>query len=190
MHDFDEHVNKMQLEMDDKIEEIRGETEGVAKASQTQEAEMRKMRDAVKVSPTVPLRGGVPYELRVHAMIGSLGWDTDGCLLKQRAIEALASAGTMDAEWHKLSPMVGRTGKDSGCEVWFVQTDGLSQARNRMHNCGVSFDGRRPVWIDAKKSREEMQPARMTHRLDYLSDVAPGRGKGLWPSARTLERGR
>ena len=91
-----------------------------------------------------------------------------------------------------MSPMVGKTGKGSGCEVWFTHADGLAQERNRMRNCGVAYDGRRPVWIDAKNSREEMVPARMTHRLhEYLADIASARSLGAWvfsknPGARTV----
>ena len=61
-----------------------------------------------------------------------------------------------------------------------------------MRNCGLAYDGRRLVWIDAKKSREEMVPARMTHRLhEYLADIASARSNGAWvfsknPGARTM----
>ena len=48
------------------------------------------------------------------------------------------------------------------------------------------------MWTDAKKSREEMRPARMTHRLhEYLADVASSRSMGIWnfsknPGARAV----
>ena len=57
------------------------------KTTPGQEAEMKKLEESALsgCSPMVPFRGALPSELRVHAMIGSLGWDTDGHILKQRA---------------------------------------------------------------------------------------------------------
>jgi hypothetical protein len=194
MHDFDERMKQMQIEWDDKLAGLKKDTECAVKMTQDQTEEMKKLKEMKSgpCSATQLFFGQVPYELRVHGMIGSLGWDADGALLKARAAESLLKVGILPEEWHTLSPMIGKSGKGSGCEIWFRSADGLAQGRNKMRNGCIAYDGRRPVWIDAKKSREEMQPARMTHRIhEYLADIASSRSNGIWtfsknPGARTV----
>jgi hypothetical protein len=69
---------------------------------------------------------------------------------------------------------------------------GLMAAKAKVRALNKAYDGGRSVWMDAKKTREEMQPARMVHRgHEYLSDVVSGRTDGRYkfsknPGAKTI----
>jgi hypothetical protein len=134
----------------------------------------------------------VPYEMRQCAIIGSLGWDTEAETLLKRAMEVIQAAGIAENEYHSMQPVVARSGKGSACECWFNSPLQLQQAKSRVRAAAKKYDDRRDVWLDARKTREEMQPARMVHRIhEVLQDLAAGRSAGRWtmqksPGARTV----
>jgi hypothetical protein len=106
-----------------------------------------------------------PYEQRTVARIGSLGWDTEKKVLQERALAVLKDAGVDPQTYTALVPVCGRSGKGSAAELLFRTPAGLQAARLQVRSLGREFDAGKPSWLDAKKERAELKPARVIHRI-------------------------
>jgi hypothetical protein len=113
-----------------------------------------------------------PYEMRTVARIGNLGWDTDEKILMERALELLGKANITQDMYTGLSASIGRSGTGSAAELCFYQSQKLQTARMAIKALRCEFSAGRVAWLDAKKERAEMKPARVVHRLaDFLQDI-------------------
>ena len=117
-----------------------------------------------------PVNDYVPHELRKHAVIGNLGWDDDEGTIEARAKELLQAAGVPDSDYTNLYAV---RAKGSMVELWFNDPDLLQKARLTIRRLGRSFPGaRKSAWLDVKKTREQLKPNRMVHRIaTFLEDV-------------------
>ena len=111
--------------------------------------------------PTVSL----PYEQRTIARIGNLGWDQTSETLTERARRVLVEAAVPADHFSGLCPIVNRAGKGSLVELVFSSAVFLQHARLSVRARQLKIDGDRIVWLDARKEREELKPARIVHRI-------------------------
>jgi hypothetical protein len=110
--------------------------------------------------------GEVPYELRVQARVGNLGWDDVQDVLRKRCDEFLSSLDLPAGSY--LEPSAPHRG-GSFCDVEFTSPVLLQRAKQLAYNKKkvVRTDtavGHKAIWLDARKTRVEMKPARLTHR--------------------------
>jgi len=118
-------------------------------------------------------QGKIPYEMRVVARIGNLGWDSDQATIMKRAKEVLSKAGIAPADYTGLSP-TRREG--SLAELCFSNPMLLTQAKFAIRDLNKSYREGKTVWLDVKKDREELRPARIVHRIsDLISEAESGR---------------
>lgn len=68
--------------------------------------------------------------------------------------------------------VVGRDGRGSAGEVHFVSESALQAAKAKMRNTRQSVMPGKTIWLDMKKTREELAPARAIHRAcEILTDL-------------------
>ena len=104
----------------------------------------------------------VPFEQRVIARIGNLGWNTTESVILDRAREVLTAAGVDPSEYNGLSA-TRREG--SLAELCFNSPQQLQRARLLVKTVNKTYVDDRHVWLDVKKSRAELRPARIVHRV-------------------------
>ena len=117
-----------------------------------------------------------PYENRTLARIGNLGWDSTPELLKERFAEIMTLVNILPAEYD--IPVAPHRG-GSHVDVQFASSEILQRGKLRAMNLNKSYmgpEGIRPryVWIDARKTRDEMRPARLTHRAHKFLETIIG----------------
>ena len=119
-------------------------------------------------APTAVLAQDLPRNLRTHAVIGNLGWDTQDTDIEARAKEVLAQSNVDPAVYANLAAM---RQKGSMAELHFVNAEELSKARTAIRFARKRFDALKNVWLDVKKTQAELQPSRMVHRIaDFITD--------------------
>ena len=149
-----------------------------AAAARVQEELMNSRRQAEAIlheARSAP--AAAPHGCSVVARSGNLGWDTESTVLLQRAKQALETAGIQNEAWDNLVAAVGRSDRGSACEVVFRDAGALATARMQMRARPTTFSPPdRPVWLDAKKTRQELRPARQVHRAaECLKDLGTSR---------------
>jgi hypothetical protein len=174
--DLQERLNKDDSE--DWAERIRKVEERATKAV----AEVQKSSGRVQQSHAASSAGkseppqSTPYEQRTVARIGSLGWDTEKKILHERAQKVLIDAGVDPQAYTALVLVCGRSGKGSAAELVFRTPAGLQAARLQVRSLNREFDVGKPCWLDAKKERAELRPARIIHRIaQVLQELENGR---------------
>ena len=117
-----------------------------------------------------------PYELRTHAVLGGLGWDETAERLMTVAQSTLTKAGVDTATFSAITAIVSRN--NEGCTVQLVfRTAGeLAAAKLLVRAAQCKGWNDKNIWLDAKKSRTEMKPARLVHRIaQVLTDFEEAR---------------
>jgi hypothetical protein len=110
--------------------------------------------------------GEVPYESRTLAIMGNLGFDTPADELEERCKTLLQELGFSQEHWSGIA--CTRRDGGSACEVVFASPILLQQARLKLKSKRKQFIDGRTVWLDAKKTRSELRPNRMTHRIHEM----------------------
>ena len=109
-----------------------------------------------------------PYECRTIARMGNFPWNTPATELVRMAKDSLAKAGVPDAHWRHLH---APRDPGSSVELEFNDACNLQSARLAIR-CSAERVGDKFVWLDAAKTRDELRPARLTHRgATALSDL-------------------
>ena len=104
--------------------------------------------------------------------MGNLGWDSPKDLLTQRASQVLSDAGIQPSKYKNLVAMTGKDGKGSAAELCFETPADFINARPAIRELNISFIEERHVWMDAKKTRASIYPARIVHRMaEVLADI-------------------
>ena len=103
----------------------------------------------------------IPYELRTSARIGSIGYDTPAADAEAKAKSILQKAGITEFANLKATRDPGST-----VDLTFPTPEALSAARLAVRNLEEKFsaDSRNPIWLDARKTRNELRPSRLTHK--------------------------
>lgn len=116
------------------------------------------------------------------------GWDTPEDILKQRCDEVVEMLGIRDKLEVDFQPVVGRNGTGNCAEGFFRNSDDVEPYKIRLRGLRKAFEEGRPVWIDHKKTREQLRPARTIHRgaecLEYLERSRPDAAKVVKDLAR------
>eukprot|EP00973_Karenia_brevis_P000502 70737-Karenia_brevis.AAC.1 len=124
------------------------------------------------------------------ARMQNLGWDASPDDIEKVAKEVLASVGVGEDEYSSITASSRQ--KNSGVDILFTNPSLLSKAKFAVRAAKIyklkeimgtpEEKQDAPVWLDRAKSREELKPARLVHRLhEYVSDVVkawPGGGNG------------
>ena len=131
------------------------------------------------------------------ARMGSLGWDTAGALLLERAKTVLTAAGVAEECIVARDAAVGRNDKGSSVVLIFTTATELAIAKVKVGGAKQRFveDGAY-VWLDLQKSRAELRPGRMQRKMmvemkAYLEKksirgVLEGRGRTLYCDSITI----
>jgi hypothetical protein len=104
----------------------------------------------------------VPHEQRRMGRLGNLGWNDSQDTIVTRAKQVLAEAGATEDEYTNLIATSRTAG--SAAEVLFKDATRLQELRLAVRALDKAFSDGRSVWLDVKKKRHEMRPARLTHR--------------------------
>lgn len=104
-----------------------------------------------------------PYEARKIARIGNLGWNDTAETILKRANEVLRDAGAQPNEYTNLVPTSRTSG--SAAELLFQSATRLQEMKLAIKSLGRAYTDERIVWMDAKKERHELRPARLVHRV-------------------------
>ena len=103
----------------------------------------------------------------VSVRVGNLGWDTDGETLKARCKEVFVAADVKPTEHSDFLAMVNRRlNTGSAVECIFHNGADFTKAAFNVKLLAKKFEGTgdRTVWLDKKKTREDLRPNRMVHR--------------------------
>lgn len=150
------------------FEEVQGrlqQAERVAQAAQaaTQQEQPANIQDT-------------PYENRTHAVIGGLGWDMTQAQLITGAQGVLQAAQVDPQSYFGLCALVNNQDKGSLVELHFHSARALQAAKSCVRSLAQTGSSGRKVWLDAKKTRREMKPARVTKRaFQVLQEVEQAR---------------
>lgn len=111
--------------------------------------------------------------------MGNLGWDTPAADLKARADEIVQLLGMTEKLEGEFQPVVGRDGTGSCAEAFFRRAEDVELYKIKLRAQGKSFMAGRQVWLDHKKTREQLRPARTIHRgAECLEDLERSRPDG------------
>ena len=150
------------------------EAEEAAKAAT---AAVQQLEEKMKSSPASSASHGgpgqrVPYEKRVLAKIGNLGWNDKPDVILARAREVLQAAEIPDTDFSGLS---APRREGSQAELCFKSPEVLQKARLHVRALRKSFDttpNGKTVWLDVLKDRAELRPARIVHRaFDMIEEM-------------------
>ena len=112
----------------------------------------------------------VPYEQRVIARIGNLGWNTEKKTIEERAKQVLNEAGVNSGKYKHLAAVSAKLG--SAAELVFNAPEDLQAARFAVKALDKQFEDGRFVWLDAKKEQAELRPSRLMNRAaECIVDV-------------------
>ena len=112
-----------------------------------------------------------PFEERVVARMGNLGWNDSKATVVKRAKEVLEKAGIKESDYVGLCASFREKG--SNAELCFNTPQLLQKAKFSIRELETAYrsDGA-PAWLDVKKDKEEMRPARVVHRVTELIEEA------------------
>ena len=102
--------------------------------------------------------------------MGNLGWDTEEVELIARAKAALAQANVEATSYSALAAACRRGGSGSACTLLFKSPDDLEEARAKFRAADISVTEGKIVWLDVRKSWEELRPSRRLRTLLELVD--------------------
>lgn len=104
--------------------------------------------------------------------VGNLGWDMPAQELQDRLDKALNDGGIDPDTITTSHAVVGRDGRGSAAEIQFKTEANLQTAKGKMRNSRQSIVPGKSIWLDVKKTCEELAPARAIHRaFDILTDI-------------------
>lgn len=101
-----------------------------------------------------------------HARLGNVGWDMPSDVLLNRATDILRDLGVVDTVV-SMAASVSKAGVGSSVEILFDSPSSLQAAKFKLKTKVTQVEERR-VWLDIKKSRSELRPARLIHRAAEL----------------------
>ena len=130
------------------------------------------IRDRKQLALLAPSEGGassasgsnnvVPYEQRLECTIGNLGWDDIPEVIEKRAKEVLVACRMVPEDFE--GPVAVRY-KGSLAEVRFTEASKGSLARLRCKALRKVYVNGKMVWLDAKKTQEELRPGTTLRRI-------------------------
>ena len=130
-------------------------------------------------SAPAPAFQELPYESRTTAILGGLGWDNKGSELLAEANRILLLAGVEASTYEGLSAMANRADEGSAAALIFRSPAELQKAKLLVRAANATGLQGKLVWLDARKTRLEMKPARVIHRAaQMLSDFESNRTQG------------
>ena len=133
---------------------------------------------------TTPAAQETPYEQRTHAVLGGLGWDETADRLMQVALSTLEKAGVKTETYNAFTAIVSRNNEGSTAQLVFRTPAELAAAKLLVRSAQCKGWSGKLIWLDAKKSRTEMKPARLVHRIaQVLQDFEDSK-----PDTQTLEK--
>lgn len=104
--------------------------------------------------------------------------------MTKRCADVLQAANVPPDNIVWSSPLVGRGGRGSACQVQFRSPGALQLAKAKIRELKNSYEEGRNVWLDIQKSRDQLRPSRMTHRAcEVIEDFERAR-----PDAMTVEK--
>jgi hypothetical protein len=154
-----------------------GQVLGTRSTTQTDVESATTMNDdPIAVQPmnasTPFIASELPFASRTHGIIGGIGWDQTAQSLKTIAEQVLDAAQVPRTSWHNLRPIVNRNGVGSTVELDFGVASDLQFARARIKALRQLGATNHVIYLDVKKSRREMRPARLLKRaLESLTDL-------------------
>ena len=164
-------VEKVQAEEKDKVGK---HTESI-KALEDKFQQLSTSAGSAATQQTPQQHQSLPLELRCHAVIGGLGYDTPADTLIERAKQLLEEARIPVDSYYDIKAL--RSGPGSMCEVYFKEAGTLTKAKWAVSSLAKRLHGDKPAWLDAKKTKMELRPARMVHRacevLQSFEDSKP-----------------
>ena len=165
---IDQRINPIEQKIEDQGTRIINLEAAVTSlqegVSEVKEQTKPKVSASVRAIPSF-----VPHEQRVIATIGNLGWNTEAKILLERAREVLAEVGIEQSCYSGLS---GPRREGSRAELCFNSPSDLQRAKLLVREASKQYNDGHYVWLDVKKTREEMRPARIVHRMaEFLGEV-------------------
>ena len=169
------------LEEDPRSSENQQAVEKSMKEFEELKKEIQDVKDAhssagvASAPPSVPSHVPLlPYDQRVIARIGNLGWDDTGGVVVTRAKEVLQEAGVQDSVWKSMAAVNPKKG--SPVDLFCATPNYLKTSRLAVKSLDKTFARGKFVWLDAKKEWAETRPTRMVHRVhDCLADFEVSR---------------
>ena len=173
---LEKHVLEIKQDTAKSLEELRQRLDQQATVPPTMPESANTALDPAASSTRLAPAGAIctPYELRTVARIGNLGWNTEPGVIRDRAAAILTDAGVPADSWSGLCSTSAKPG--SSAELVFRDPSALQAARLKVKSLQRMIEGDRVVWLDAKRDRSEMRPARLTHRaFEALQDLGAER---------------
>ena len=168
-HGLEQNTPKMQTDLDAVVTRI-------GEAERKLAEELCSPSELGAPSPSSSKRSGknasTPYELRNEFTIGNLGWDEAGEIIVQRAKELLRLLNIDEKDYE--GPVAVRATKGSLAEVWFHDPLKGTLARLRCKALRKIYHSNRIVWLDAKKTMEELKPGRVLRRAQQVMTIFEG----------------
>jgi len=163
-----------QEENDKKWKAVQEEVQKLANGGARQAVNPGSSRSPT-VAPRAAGQATTPFDQRVVARMGNLGWDCSKEVVTTRAKEVLEKAGIKPGDYVGLAASFKQKG--SSAELCFNTPILLQKAKFAISDLDVSYrDDKAPVWLNVKKDREEMRPARVVHRVtDLIEEAESGR---------------
>ena len=125
----------------------------------------------------------LPLAERVVARMGNLGWDTSKDVIVARAKEVLSNAGVKEDEYVGLHAV---RQEGSLAELLFTSPMALQKAKFSVIGANASYVEGKCVWLDVKKGREELRPARLVHRISELIEEAESARPDKMPVGKVM----
>ena len=112
-------------------------------------------------------------------MLGGLGWDNKGAELLAEANRVLLLAGVLPAWYEGLCAMSNRSDEGSAAALVFHSAKDLQKTKLLVRAANATGLQGKLIWLDARKTRLEMKPARVIHRAaQMLTDFEANRVQG------------
>ena len=116
----------------------------------------------------------IPYERRTTFCIGNLGWDETEEVIESRAKEILALCGVVTDDC--IGPVASRRkGSTADCQFHDAAKGAVTRMKCKMLKKSFVKDTRtnepRMVWIDAKKTMNELAPGRRVRKFQQVMQI-------------------
>ena len=158
---FDNKLKKLKKEL---VDDFNGKLAAVEAQNQNLRNELEKFKKSYNPDSAVPpnANSAPRYEERVLARVGNLGWDTPEAEIIQRCKQVLLTCGVSEATVRAVTAP-RRTG--SQAEVLFTSGAHLQEAAQLVKQKGIRIVETKVVWLDVAKTRAELKPSRIVHRV-------------------------
>ena len=128
--------------------------------------------------------GQTPHEQRTYGRIGNLGWDSESATILKNAKAALQKIGIGEDEYSCLSAV---RDKGSIASLTFKNPQRLQEAKRLMRAEKFRVQGiEKEVWVDVEKSRAELKPARLIHRITEILEEYEGARESPQPITKVM----